>query len=294
MPGSLGYEWIDAQTFASWGVDYLKYDGCFMEDFPSVLQDASRRYPFSPPPILRYPIMAEALNKTGRPISYLCNFPWQFWNLHKDVAMGGDWVGEFCNAWRVGGDASASFSNTLSQVDQSQKFASAVPSGPGRWNHLDSLEVGNNHSYENGGSGMTPAQEEASFTMYAFLKSPLFIGASAVELQGHSLDVYLNTEVIAVNQDPLGVRASLVNTTQNYQVWAVPLEGGAIAVAVLNRGNADIPSAVVEWTNLDVSPSTKLLVRDIWRHKDVGTFAQSFTTPLIPASGVVAFKLTPA
>eukprot|EP00472_Partenskyella_glossopodia_P007573 CAMPEP_0197539366 /NCGR_PEP_ID=MMETSP1318-20131121/62506_1 /TAXON_ID=552666 /ORGANISM="Partenskyella glossopodia, Strain RCC365" /LENGTH=219 /DNA_ID=CAMNT_0043098061 /DNA_START=48 /DNA_END=703 /DNA_ORIENTATION=- len=84
MPGSLGYEWIDAQTFAAWGVDYLKYDGCFMEDFESVLKDANRRYPFSPTPILRYPIMAEALNKTGRKISYLCNFPWQFWNLYKD------------------------------------------------------------------------------------------------------------------------------------------------------------------------------------------------------------------
>ena len=78
MPGSLGYEWIDAQTFAAWEVDQLKYDGCFMEEFAQVMEDAPRRNgPFTPSPILRYPIMQQALNHTKRKISYMCNFPWQ-------------------------------------------------------------------------------------------------------------------------------------------------------------------------------------------------------------------------
>jgi len=72
MPGSLGYEWLDAQFFAEAGVDFLKYDGCYMEGFDSVEQDAKRRFPFTPPPLLRYPIMSQALNKTGRSISYMC------------------------------------------------------------------------------------------------------------------------------------------------------------------------------------------------------------------------------
>ena len=68
MPGSLGYEWLDASLFASYGVDFLKYDGCFMEEFATVEKDAPHRFPFTPAPILRYPIMSQALNKTGRNI----------------------------------------------------------------------------------------------------------------------------------------------------------------------------------------------------------------------------------
>jgi alpha-galactosidase len=146
MPGSLGYEWIDAFDFAEWGVDFLKYDGCFMEGFAHVLEDSPRRFPFTPPPILRYPQMAMALNKTGRNITYLCNFPWQFWSLEKDPADGGDWVGEFCHMWRVAGDARPGYASALGYVDTSQKYAQLVKSGPGRWNHLDSLEIGNNKS----------------------------------------------------------------------------------------------------------------------------------------------------
>ena len=113
MPGSLGYEWLDASLFAEWGVDFLKYDGCFMEGFVDVLQDAPRRFPFTPPPVLRYPQMAMALNHTGRNITYLCNFPWQFWGLETDPAMGGHWVGEFCHMWRTGGDAQPGFELAL-------------------------------------------------------------------------------------------------------------------------------------------------------------------------------------
>ena len=142
MPGSLGYEWIDATSFAAWGVDFLKYDGCYMEEAEDVEQDYERRFPLAPPPALRYPIMGQALNRTGRNISYMCNFPWQFWGLEGDAAMGGRWVSEFCNSWRTAGDPQPGFENALGYVDGTENYADLVPSGPGAWHTLDAIEIG--------------------------------------------------------------------------------------------------------------------------------------------------------
>jgi hypothetical protein len=220
MPGSLGYEWLDAQTFASWGVDFLKYDGCFMEEFAKVEKDAPNRFPFPPPPILRYPIMAMALNKTGRNISFMCNFPWQFWGLEKDPSMGGHWVSEFCNSWRTAGDPQPGFANAMGYVGTTERYADDVPSGPGGWATLDAIEIGNNLSFDvisgyggggtevsaggegdtttggwdgksplsqlrAGGGAMTAAQEEAVFSLYVIVKTPLFIGTDITKLEGH-------------------------------------------------------------------------------------------------------------
>jgi len=271
MPGSLGYEYIDAMDFASWGVDYLKYDGCFMEEFPKVLEDSPRRYPFSPPPILRYPQMALALNKTGRPISYLCNFPWQFWGLDKDPAMGGDWVGEFCNSWRTGGDARPGYDVALRFVDQAEHYSADVPSGPGRWNHLDSLEIGNNGSFANSDKGgMTESQEQVIFSLFVVAKSPLFIGASAVDLEGHSLRTLLNKDVIAVHQDPLGARGHKVasfTSACGVELWTVKTTEGAAALLV-NRGNTDCHVTDIELdAQLGLDSRNVYTVRDLWKHR---------------------------
>ena len=106
MSGSLGYEWLDAQTFADMGADAVKYDDCASELYASVLQDSPRRYPFNPPAVLKFPIMGLALNATGRNVSYMCNFPWEFWTRDWP-AKGGGWVNELCNSWRTGSDARA-------------------------------------------------------------------------------------------------------------------------------------------------------------------------------------------
>ena len=192
MSGSLGYEWIDAQTFADFGVDAVKYDDCASELYAQVLQDAPRRFPFNPPAVLKFPIMVRtddtvvvgrhhplhgqtdncasavppaaccvpigrlpladlsmqglALNKTGRNISYMCNFPWEFWTRDWP-AKGGGWVSELCNSWRTGSDARAGFDGMLQAVHFAETFADQVPSGPGGWNHLDAMQIGNNRSY---------------------------------------------------------------------------------------------------------------------------------------------------
>eukprot|EP00467_Chlorarachnion_reptans_P004614 CAMPEP_0114525360 /NCGR_PEP_ID=MMETSP0109-20121206/22375_1 /TAXON_ID=29199 /ORGANISM="Chlorarachnion reptans, Strain CCCM449" /LENGTH=492 /DNA_ID=CAMNT_0001706921 /DNA_START=304 /DNA_END=1782 /DNA_ORIENTATION=+ len=313
MPGSLGYEWIDAQTFADWGVDFLKYDGCFGEQFADVLKDSPRRFPFNPPPILKYPLMAEALNRTGRNISYLCNFPWTFWDLYKDDADGGEWVGEFCNSWRTGGDAQPGFANALSYVTGSEEYASAVPSGPGRWNHLDSLEIGNNRSFDvvedddgdgdeigresrwrlrDGGGGMNEGQEQAIFSLFALVKSPLMIGADVRTLAGHSLETYLNKEVIAINQDPLGKRGRRVRQDGDVQVWVVELANGDTAAVLLNGGSEQTVDIQLSWTEAGIEPpKTPMVVRDLWQHKDIGTFEGSFTAKDVDPESAVVLRL---
>ena len=300
MPGSLGYEWLDAQAFASWGVDFLKYDGCFMEEFAKVEQDAARRFPFAPPPILRYPIMAQALNRTGRNISYMCNFPWQFWGLEKDAAMGGRWVSESCNSWRVAGDPQPGFGQALGYVGSTEKYADDVPSGPGAWATLDAMEIGNAGSFDHlpeneaawsGGAGdaaplsawreaadggMSAAQEQAVFSLYAIVKTPLFIGADVTKLTGHSLQAYLNADAIAVHQDPLGAQGRRLAQQQQTQVWGCALSGGRAAAVLLNSGGAVAPSISVSWAQLGLAAGATCTVYDVWKHAEVGSFAGSF------------------
>ena len=299
-----------------------------MEGFAEVLQDSVRRFPFTPPPILRYPQMAMALNHTGRNISYLCNFPWQFWSLDKDPADGGDWVGEFCHAWRTGGDARPGYGAALGYVDQSEKYASQVPSGPGRWNHLDSLEIGNNQSFvdENGivqsGPTMTESQAQTIFSLFVIVKSPLFIGASAIKLTGYSLATYLNKEVIAVHQDPLGARGQRLPDSSALrpcgEAWAVQNADGGAAVALVNRDAnsacnltfslAEVPGLLTETTTaatattvaterqLKKGAAACFTVRDLWKHADAGKITSSdktFPITEVAPTGLVMVRLTP-
>lgn len=305
MPGSLGYEWLDAQAFASWGVDFLKYDGCFMEEFATVEQDAARRFPFSPPPILRYPIMAQALNRTGRSISYMCNFPWQFWGLERDAAMGGRWVSETCNSWRVAGDPQPGFSLALGYVSSTETYADDVPSGPGGWATLDAMEIGNRGSFDHlpeneaawstkplstwweAANGMTAAQEEAVFSLYAIVKTPLFIGADVTKLSGHSLQTYLNTDVIAVHQDPLGAQGRRVAQQNQTQVWGCALSSERAAAVLLNSGGSVAPNISVTWVQLGLVADATCTVYDVWRHAEVGSFKGSFEAKRVPTTSAV-------
>ena len=107
------------------GADAVKYDDCASELYAQVLQDAPRRFPFNPPAVLKFPIMGLALNKTGRNISYMCNFPWEFWTRDWP-AKGGGWVDELCNSWRTGSDARAGFDGMFAAVQFAETFADQV------------------------------------------------------------------------------------------------------------------------------------------------------------------------
>eukprot|EP00658_Telonema_sp_P-2_P042459 TRINITY_DN30489_c0_g2_i2.p1 TRINITY_DN30489_c0_g2~~TRINITY_DN30489_c0_g2_i2.p1 ORF type:complete len:325 (-),score=92.19 TRINITY_DN30489_c0_g2_i2:13-903(-) len=239
-----------------------------------------------------YPIMAMALNKTGRPISFMCNFPWQFWGLDKDQAMGGIWVSEMCNSWRVAGDPQPGFSNALGYVRSVDKYADAVPSGPGGWATLDAIEIGNNASFdafmsngswdghgplsgvEAGGGGMTALQEQAVFSLYAIVKTPLFIGTDLTKLSGHSLEAYLNKDAIAVHQDPLGDAGRLLATpADGIEVWGCQLQGKARAAAVLLNANpAGTTNISLSFELMGFMRGSQVVVYDVWQHQEIGTY----------------------
>ena len=195
-PGSLGYEEIDAKTYAEWGIDYLKYDNCYNEDLPS--RD-------------RYTKMRDALNKTGRQIFYsMCS-----WGAD-DVSTWGREVG---NSWRTTGDISDSWKSMTRIIDTNNKWYEYA--GPGGWNDPDMLEVGN--------GGMNIEEYKAHFGLWAITKAPLLIGCDIINMSKETKDILTNPEVIAINQDPLGIQGHKIKYTKidlpdNYKYDLLPTE----------------------------------------------------------------------
>jgi alpha-galactosidase len=257
--GSLGHEAQDARTFASWGVDFLKYDLCEGE-----------RTSFT--------TMRDALRATGRPMVYSIN-------PGNGAAYPPDTPGwnpvSIANMWRIAYDINASYASVMSIVDQDAPFSSFA--GPGHWNDADMLEVG---------KGMTADEDRSHFSMWAMLASPLLAGNDVRSMSATSRDILTNAEVIAVSQDSLGQQGQLVGTPQtNLQIWYRTLSApGARAVALLNR-TAATASITVPWTSLGLSASGAA-VRDLWAHADLGTFTRSYTATAIPAHGVAMLRVT--
>ncbi|XP_021737953.1 alpha-galactosidase 3 [Chenopodium quinoa] len=243
-PGSIFHEKDDAQIFASWGVDYLKYDNCFNLGIP---------------PKKRYPPMRDALNATERPIFYsLCE-----WGVD-DPAL---WAGEVGNSWRTTDDINDSWASMTTIADLNDKWASYA--GPGGWNDPDMLEVGN--------GGMTYNEYRAHFSIWALMKAPLLIGCDIRNMTAETLKILSNTEVIGVNQDPLGVQGRKVHASGKdgcQQVWAGPLSGNRLVVALWNRcSSAALITA--EWNVLGLQSSISVSIRDLWKHNLVASDAVS-------------------
>ncbi|RZQ62903.1 alpha-galactosidase [Amycolatopsis suaedae] len=230
MPGSLGFEEIDAQTFADWGVDYLKYDNCNNQGV-----DAK----------LRYTTMRDALKKTGRPIVYsLCE-----WGENKPWEWGAD-VGHL---WRTTGDINDTWSKTVDIFKRNAPLARYA--GPGRWNDPDMLEVGN--------GGMTTTEYRSHFGLWAMMAAPLLIGADLREISREHLDILRNREVIAIDQDKLGVQARVLSSENGLWVLAKPLAGGDVAVALFNETEANARiSTTARAAGLPQRPGYQL--RDVW------------------------------
>lgn len=232
MPGSLGHEEQDAKTFASWGIDYLKYDNC-NNDGTS--------------PKERYPKMSNALLKSGRSIFFsLCE-----WG-REDPAT---WAPAIGNSWRTTGDISDNWNSMTSRADQNDKWASYA--GPGGWNDPDMLEVGN--------GGMTIAEYRSHFSIWALAKAPLLIGCDIRAIDNVTLGLLSNNEVIAVNQDKLGVQGKKVKKDGDLEVWAGPLNDKKVAVILWNRGPSTA-TITAHWFDIGLTPTTIVNARDLWEH----------------------------
>ena len=217
---SLGHEEQDAQLYASWGIDYLKYDLCSF--IPDVMEKQAPNDKAAQMRLMiaAYDKMSKALKATGRPIVFsLCQYGWDApWEWAP--ALGG-------NSWRTTGDIDPHWVRVyaiLSQQAGLEKYA-----GPGHWNDPDMLEVGN--------GDLTLAENRAHFSMWAMLASPLLAGNDLPNMKPEITAILTNRDVIAIDQDKLGKQASRTYTDGEVEVWTRHLSGGAMAVAVLAAGD---------------------------------------------------------
>jgi hypothetical protein len=185
--------------------------------------------------------------------------------------------------WRIGFDINASWTSVLSLIDIDAPLARFA--SPGHWNDPDMLEVG---------KGMTADEDRSHFSMWAMLAAPLIAGNDIRSMGAATQAILTNAEVVAVDQDPMGIQGQVVATpATNLQVWSRSLAGtNTRAVALFNRGTA-AASITVQWTNIGI-PAGNATVRDLWQHSDLGAFANSYTAAAVPAHGVVMLKITSA
>ncbi|RHN46708.1 putative alpha-galactosidase [Medicago truncatula] len=238
MPGSLGHEFQDAKTFASWGIDYLKYDNCY--------NDESK-------PTVRYPVMTRALMKAGRPIFFsLC----EWGDMHP-----AKWGAKVGNSWRTTGDITDTWESMISRADMNEVYAELAR--PGGWNDPDMLEVGN--------GGMTKNEYIVHFSLWAISKAPLLLGCDVRNVTKETLEIVSNKEVIAVNQDSLGVQAKKVRMEGDAEIWAGPLSGYRVAVVLLNKGTQKHIDITANWDDIGIPPKTVVQARDLWEHKTLKT-----------------------
>jgi alpha-galactosidase len=275
-PGSRDHETQDAQAYASWGVDYLKYDWC---DVDGLQAPAA------------YQKMSDALRATGRPIFFsLCE-----WGTSKPWT----WAKGVGQSWRTTGDIYASFDQVKHHTGYNDYGVLAILdmqaglrkyAGPGHWNDPDMLEVGN---------GMSANEDRAHFTLWCFLDAPLISGNDLRHMNPETLKILTDKDVIALNQDPLGIEALKYSAQDGVEVWFKPLAHGAWAMCVLNR-NKEPRQISFDWRNEKVTDDISMRetkfdtityrVRDLWKKQDLGTTK----TPLsaeVPGHDVLAIRL---
>ncbi len=271
-PASRGYEFQDARQYAAWDIDYLKYDWC-----NTTTQDAPATYA----------LMRQALDASGRPIVFsICE-----WGKHKPWTWGESVGG---NLWRTTDDIQDRFSGKLPWpgggccsfgmtdiLDAQVSLGSYA--GPGHWNDPDMLEVGN--------GGMTTEEYRSHFSLWAMLAAPLMAGNDLAHMTPEIRDILTNKEVIAIDQDPLGHQGTRVAKNGDLEVWSRPIADGSRAVILFNRG-AETKDIAVDWTALGYPAHLSAKIRDLWQHKDLGTFTGKFSAPVV-SHGVVMVRVTP-
>lgn len=282
-PGSLGHEYQDALQYARWGMDYLKEDWCNTPDIN---------------PVGAYTLMRDALRDSGRPIFFsMCE-----WGSNKSWR----WAKDISHSSRISGDIGVGFTElvdknpnwrplTVMEIvainDTLRQYA-----GPGHWNDPDMLEVGN---------GMTVNEDRAHFTLWCMMAAPLILGNDLRTMTQETKDIIMNRDLIAVNQDKLGVQAWHFCDDQGLQFWFKPLENGDWAMTILNATDKDVKYAL-NWqkfnlTDTQVSKRSTdfdkkvYAITNLWTHKKEGKTSlknkagKPFT---IPTHDVVAYRLS--
>lgn len=278
-PGSRGYEYQDARTYASWGIDYLKYDWCDTKNLS---------------PIGAYTTMRDALYKAGRPVVFsICewgdNKPWE-------------WAADVGHSWRISGDiypcwdceynwGTWSSWGVLKILDMRADLRLRQYSGKGHWNDLDMMEVG---------AGMSDAQDRSHFSLWAMLNSPLIAGNDLRNMSEETRKILTNQEILALNQDPLGIEAMRYIQAGDLAVFAKPLANQEWAFLFLNRSDREL-SYTHDWAYHEVKDDISghnvnfrqksFNWRDLWTGGK-GTTAEPLVLRLAPHD-VTVLRLSP-
>ncbi|MFV5697605.1 glycoside hydrolase family 27 protein [Flavobacterium sp. ZT3R17] len=277
-PGTRGYEYQDARFYASLGIDFLKYDWC---------NTAGINAPEA------YATMSNALKTAGRPIVFsLCewgdNKPW-------------DWGKPIGNLWRISGDiypcfdcefhheegnwSSWGFMKIAEMRKDIRKF-----SGPDHWNDFDMLEVGD---------GMTNTEDKAHFTMWSMMASPLIAGNDFRKMSKETLAILTNKELIAVNQDKLGIQGFKYSSEDGLEVWVKPLSDDNWAITFVNRSdvtkkvNFDWKKQLIKDTDFNLEANfntTSYKIKNLWKNKEAGNTKKAFVANLA-SHDVITLKL---
>jgi alpha-galactosidase len=254
-PGSYEHEVQDVNTYASWGVDYVKIDWCYAEGLD---------------PEVQYAKLRDAFARASRPMVFsICNWgvkaPWT-WGPHTG------------NLWRTTGDISDHY-DRMSVIGFSQNGLGKY-AGPGHWNDPDMLEVGN--------GGMKHDEYLTHMSLWALLAAPLLAGNDLRSMSDETKQILLNSEVIAVDQDAKGVQGHRIWDEGPLEIWMRPLADGGTAVGLFNRGESEF-KMTLDMAAIGISGPAK--VRDLWKHQDVGTANGSYTAA-VAKHGVVMLKVT--
>jgi len=271
---SYGHEQQDADLYASWGVDYLKYDLCSY----SILMDAAATDHPDQPNIANqmmhdaYAKMRRALDHTGRPIILsLCQYG------QDDVWKWGASVGG--NLWRTTGDINDTY-DRMATIGFSQ--AGLAPfAGPGHWNDPDMLEVGNGH--------MTLDEYRTHMSLWAILAAPLLAGNDLSQMTAETKSLLMNKDVIAIDQDALGKQGDRLHKDGDQETWMRHLSEGAVAVGFFNRSTADLPLQL-KLSDIGLKPARE--IHDVWGTAHV-TPQKDGVTANIPPHGVMLLIIKP-
>ncbi|WP_372807336.1 sialate O-acetylesterase [Pontiella sp.] len=260
LPGSFEHEEADMQSFADWGVDYIKLDSCYARKNGRLSSED-------------YAIYGAAIEKTGRPmILSISDFGQGAWI----------WGGKnYSQLWRTSGDIFPRINSVYRCAETSGGSGSSHPgfnglwqfAGPGHWNDPDMLQVGNLKD---------PAYDKVHFSLWCVLAAPLMAGNDLRTMTDPTKQILLAPELIAVNQDPRGQQGYKVYNQDEIEIYNKPLSDGTTAVLLLNKGT-NTTDVTVQWSQIGLSGEQP--VRDLWERKELGTFTGSFTAEQLAQHG---------
>ncbi|XP_064638096.1 alpha-N-acetylgalactosaminidase-like isoform X1 [Lineus longissimus] len=272
-PGSEFYMQLDANTFAEWGVDLLKFDGCYSD--PKQMDEG-------------YAVMQFFLNQTGRPMVYSCEWPL----YQQGSGMKPDYksIAKYCNMWRNYGDIQDSWDSIESIIEYYGKNPANFSSyaGPGHFNDPDMLIVGD--------YGLSLTQQQSQMAMWAMMAAPLVMSVDLRAIPAESVAILQNKRVIAVNQDKLGVQGTRIQVSGNIQLWRKPIQPtGSFAFVILNKGTDGVPHlASYKVGTLVGNTLYKYNITETFSGKKLGTFttSDSFQAYVYP-TGSYMFTMEP-